>query len=82
MAHPTENSQENPPPLPPGGQSDGANPQLIFKVDRYLGFSLDLLFPIATSLLSCPLLRRQEFNETRAQNGVKSHTKSDKRVVM
>ena len=38
--------------------SDGANPQLIFKVDRYLHFSLDLLFPIATSILSCLLFRR------------------------
>ena len=66
MAQPTKNSQKNPPP-PGGGQSDGANPHLIFKADRYLGFSLDLLFPIATSLLSCLLLKRQEFNETRAE---------------
>ena len=42
----------------PRAQFDGANPQLVFKVDRYLGFSLDLLFPIATSLLSCLLFRR------------------------
>ena len=81
-----------PPPLT-GAQSDGTNPKLILKVDRCLGFSLDLLFPIVTSLLSCLQAARDSKihskTETRVQRdssakGVvpKSQTKSDKRVVM
>ena len=65
-------------------------------LDRYLGFCLDLLFPIATFLLSSLLFRRDfrqlgipkftqkqriEFNETRARM-VLSQRVSDKRVVM